>query len=140
MSFIRVKKLCPKEEIIVNTETITKIEKTTTFKKSDYRIRFFDDTSVDISREEAERLYCELGIPFQNDSESFKNISDKDPNIALWLCIFFGYMGAHYFYVRRIGMGCLYLCTLGLFGVGCIVDCFCIPFGKFKDNEGKFLM
>lgn len=41
---------------------------------------------------------------------------------ALILCIFFGYFGAHKFYEGKIGLGILYLCTFGLFGIGWIVD------------------
>ncbi|MCM1236767.1 MAG: TM2 domain-containing protein [Ruminococcus flavefaciens] len=41
---------------------------------------------------------------------------------ALILCIFFGYLGVHKFYEGRTGLGILYLCTLGLFGIGWIVD------------------
>lgn len=42
--------------------------------------------------------------------------------IALTLCILFGYFGAHKFYEGKTGMGILYLFTLGLFGIGWIVD------------------
>ncbi len=40
----------------------------------------------------------------------------------LILCILFGYFGAHKFYEKKIGMGILYFFTLGLFGIGWIVD------------------
>ncbi len=40
----------------------------------------------------------------------------------LLLCLFFGFLGAHKFYRKQIGMGILYLFTLGLFGIGVIVD------------------
>ncbi|MDO5147671.1 MAG: TM2 domain-containing protein [Eubacteriales bacterium] len=38
------------------------------------------------------------------------------------ICLFFGYFGAHKFRERKAGMGILYLCTLGLFGIGWFVD------------------
>lgn len=41
---------------------------------------------------------------------------------ALILCILFGYFGAHKFYEGNVGLGILYLCTLGLFCIGWIVD------------------
>lgn len=41
---------------------------------------------------------------------------------AFFLCLFLGYFGAHKFYEGRIGMGILYLLTIGLFGIGWIVD------------------
>ena len=38
--------------------------------------------------------------------------------VAFFLCLFFGYFGAHKFYEGAIGMGVLYLFTGGLFGFG----------------------
>lgn len=64
------------------------------------------------------------------------NTSDKSKSTALLLCIFLGYFGIHYFYVGRIGMGILFLCTFGLFGIGWIVDIIRIAVGSFRDNVG----
>ena len=52
----------------------------------------------------------------------------KNKWVALVLCIFLGYLGAHKFYEGKIGMGILYLITCGLFGIGWIVDIFIIAF------------
>ena len=41
---------------------------------------------------------------------------------ALALCFFLGFLGAHKFYEGKIGMGILYLCTVGLFGIGWMID------------------
>lgn len=41
---------------------------------------------------------------------------------AFWLCLLLGYLGAHKFYEGKVGMGILYLCTVGLFGIGWIID------------------
>lgn len=46
----------------------------------------------------------------------------KNKWIALLLCIFFGYLGAHKFYEGKAGMGILYLFTCGLFFIGIIID------------------
>jgi len=46
----------------------------------------------------------------------------KDKWIALVLCLFLGYLGAHKFYEGKIGVGILYILTVGLFGIGIIVD------------------
>ncbi len=43
--------------------------------------------------------------------------------VALLLCIFLGFCGAHKFYEGKGGMGVLYLFTCGLFGIGWFVDC-----------------
>ena len=41
---------------------------------------------------------------------------------ALILCFFLGYLGAHKFYEGKAGMGILYLFTVGLFGIGMLID------------------
>lgn len=46
----------------------------------------------------------------------------KNKWVALLLCLFLGYFGAHKFYEGKIGMGILYLFTGGLFGIGVIID------------------
>lgn len=62
--------------------------------------------------------------------------SDKHKLTALLLCIFGGFLGLHYFYVCRVGMGILYLCTLGFFGIGWLIDILKILLGGFRDNVG----
>lgn len=47
----------------------------------------------------------------------------KNKWTAFWLCLLFGYFGAHKFYEGKIGTGILYVCTVGLFGIGWVVDC-----------------
>ena len=36
--------------------------------------------------------------------------------------LFLGFLGAHKFYESKTGMGILYLFTVGLFGIGVIID------------------
>lgn len=62
--------------------------------------------------------------------------SDKSKTTALILCIVLGMVGAHHFYVGRIGMGILYLFTGGLFFIGWIADIIKIATGTFKDGAG----
>lgn len=62
--------------------------------------------------------------------------SSKNKTVAMVLCIFLGYLGCHYFYVGKAGMGVLYLLTMGLFGIGWIVDIIRIAGGSFKDING----
>lgn len=54
---------------------------------------------------------------------------------ALILCILFGYFGAHKFYEKKIGMGILYFFTLGLFGIGWIVDIVKLATNRVPSNE-----
>ena len=44
----------------------------------------------------------------------------KNKWVSLFLCIFT--ICGHKFYEGKVGMGILYLCTAGLFGIGWIVD------------------
>ena len=46
----------------------------------------------------------------------------KNKWTAFVLCLLLGYFGAHKFYEGKVGMGVLYLFTLGLFGIGWFVD------------------
>lgn len=46
----------------------------------------------------------------------------KNKWVALLLCIFLGYLGAHKFYEEKAGVGLLYLFTFGLFGIGWFID------------------
>ena len=47
---------------------------------------------------------------------------EKNKWVAVLLCLFLGFLGAHKFYEGKIGMGVLYLLTVGLFGIGVLVD------------------
>ena len=46
----------------------------------------------------------------------------KNKWVALLLCFFLGVFGAHKFYEGKIGMGILYLFTVGLMGIGVVID------------------
>ena len=48
--------------------------------------------------------------------------SGKNRTVAILLCLFFGNLGAHHFYEGRTGKGILYLFTMGLLGIGTLVD------------------
>lgn len=61
-------------------------------------------------------------------------VSSKNKMVALLLCIFLGGIGAHKFYVGKIGTGILYLFTVGLFGIGWVIDIILIVTGSFKDQ------
>jgi len=62
--------------------------------------------------------------------------SSKSRGVALALCVFFGFFGAHLFYVGKAGRGIIYILTAGLFFVGVFLNFFSILFGVFKDKEG----
>ena len=61
--------------------------------------------------------------------------SDKSRLTAFWLCILFGYFGAHRFYVGRLVTGFLMLISFGGLGLWATFDLFKIVFGFFKDED-----
>ena len=63
-------------------------------------------------------------------------MSDKTFMAALLLCLFLGPLGAHRFYVGKNWTGVLWLFTLGLLGIGILIDLIMIITGSFKDAEG----
>ena len=65
--------------------------------------------------------------------------SGKNRLAALLLCFFLGTLGLHRFYVGKLITGVIWLLTLGIFGIGVIVDFILILFGAFTDKQGKKL-
>lgn len=61
----------------------------------------------------------------ENNNSSINTVAGLkycNKTTSLLLCFFLGVLGAHKFYEGKIGMGILYLFTLGLFGFGVIID------------------
>lgn len=54
----------------------------------------------------------------------------KNKWVALALCFFLGFLGAHKFYEGKAGLGVLYLFTAGIFGIGIFVDFITILFKR----------
>ena len=67
-------------------------------------------------------------------------ISAKSKGVAAVLCFFLGGLGIHRFYVGKVGTGLLWLFTLGLCGIGTIIDFIMILCGSFKDKYGALMM
>lgn len=65
------------------------------------------------------------------------NTSDKSRTVALVLGLLLGWVGAHRFYVGKIGTGLLMLCTAGGLGIWYLVDNIMIASGSFRDAEGR---
>ena len=63
-----------------------------------------------------------------NVNAAMFGIRTKNKWVAFLLCFFLGYLGAHKFYEGRVGMGFLYLFTVGLFGIGWLIDCIVLLF------------
>jgi TM2 domain-containing membrane protein YozV len=60
--------------------------------------------------------------------------------VALLLCLFLGMLGAHRFYVGKVGTAIVQIITIGgFFGIWVLVDLVMILVGKFNDKEGHAL-
>lgn len=71
-----------------------------------------------------------------NAQENVAVASPKSRLVTLLLCLFIGTLGIHRFYTGKTGTGILYIFTLGLFGIGTLVDLIMIITGSFKDKSG----
>jgi TM2 domain-containing membrane protein YozV len=65
--------------------------------------------------------------------------SEKKRLVTFLLCVFFGALGVHRFFVGKIGSGVVQLLTLGGLGIWTLIDCIMILCGSFKDKEGNVI-
>lgn len=65
--------------------------------------------------------------------------SPKSKWVAFILCLLLGWLGFHRFYVGKVGTGLIYMFSLGLCGVGVLIDLVVILLGGFKDCNGRML-
>ena len=65
--------------------------------------------------------------------------SEKNWLVTVLLCFFLGGLGAHRFFVGKIGTGIVMLITLGGFGIWSLIDLIVIIAGNFKDSEGNLI-
>lgn len=63
--------------------------------------------------------------------------SPKSKAVVLPLCIFLGMLGVHRYYVGKVGTGVIWTLTVGVFGIGWIVDIFTVALGGFYDADGR---
>lgn len=70
-------------------------------------------------------------------SEWTNHLSVRNKTTTLLICIFLGFLGVHRFYVGKQGTGLIYLFTMGIFGIGWVVDIILILFNRFTDIQGR---
>jgi hypothetical protein len=66
-----------------------------------------------------------------------QDLSPKSGLTAYILCMFFGILGIHRFYVGKIGTGILMLLTFGGLGFWALYDIFSIVCKNFTDSQGR---
>ena len=74
-------------------------------------------------------------------SETDEPLKARMPALVLSLVpfIMMPFFGLHRFYTGKVFSGIIYLLTLGLFGIGQLVDVILIALGEFRDSEGRLL-
>ena len=72
-----------------------------------------------------------------SDDELFA--SPKSRTVALLLGFFFGFAGAHRFYVGKTTSAVLQLITLGGLGIWWLADMIMIATGSFRDDDGRLV-
>ena len=99
---------------------------------------------MNAARPNPDMVFCRAcGKEIHNSATTCPNCgapqSNTDRKIlpALILCFFFGWVGAHRFYVGKIWTGILQLITLGGFGVWALIDFILIVLGAFTDKQGN---
>ena len=57
-----------------------------------------------------------------NQMAAMMGIRQRNKWVAFFLCLFLGFSGAHKFYEGKAGLGILYILTIGLLGIGVLID------------------
>jgi TM2 domain-containing membrane protein YozV len=79
-------------------------------------------------------MYQDIQAHFNNNQTS-----QRSRFTAFWLCLFFGFSGAHRFYTDHVISGVIWILSSGLFGIGLLMDLLWIIFGIFTDDQGRYL-
>lgn len=96
-------------------------------------------SSVDVKNREINHPKVDAPAFTVNNSSAVSmndNHVYKGKWVAFFLCLFLGFIGAHRFYVGKIGTGLIWLFTVGIFGIGGLVDLIMILTGSFSDKQG----
>jgi hypothetical protein len=89
---------------------------------------------------ESARACPQCGAPQYGPDVYPEEVSSRSRLIALLLCFFLGAFGIHRFYVGKIGTGIIWLLTVGVLGIGVLVDLILIAAGAFRDGDGLLVL
>jgi TM2 domain-containing membrane protein YozV len=79
-----------------------------------------------------------MNSPQQNNNNNDGTVEgQKSQAIAIGLWFFLGMIGVHRFYLGHVGIGILYFLTLGLCGIGWLVDGILFLTGDLQPKNGK---
>ena len=65
------------------------------------------------------------------------NGTEKSGIVCLLLLLLVGWLGAHRFYVGKIGTAILFILTAGGLGIWALIDLIMIIMGNFTDADGN---
>ncbi len=65
------------------------------------------------------------------------HVSERSRLAAALMAFFLGWLGAHRFYVGKVGTAILMVVTVGGFGIWATIDLIMILAGAFTDDEGR---
>lgn len=82
---------------------------------------------------------CAVNDSFNTAKAFNQNTSEKDWLVTAILCFFLGCMGAHRFYVGKIGTAILMILTCGCLGIWSFIDFIFIIAERFTDDNGKVI-
>lgn len=71
---------------------------------------------------ESEDFIVNEKVEYINDLKPETSLITKNKWVALTLCFFLGWLGAHKFYEDKVELGILYIFTGGIFGIGLFID------------------
>lgn len=104
-----------------------------------YEVRASKESAVQQNMQENTQNAASGNASVVNNINLTEMKSPKNKWIAFVLCLLFGWLGFHRFYVGKIGTGLIYMFSLGLLGIGVVIDLVVILLGGFKDCHGWML-